>query len=186
MIDPIFIHIAQAAETATEEVHKSGVIGTLGLNLQLFVAQLVNFGIVMLVLWKWVFTPVTQALKARTDRIEKSLQTAEKTEQDRAEFEKWKAAQLSKARQEAAEIIRSAKDDADALKASMLVEAKDEQETLMKKGRKQMEAETSQAIQAMKAEMADLVTKAAESVLKQTLDSAKDKKLISETIGGMK
>ncbi len=185
MIDPnIFIHVAHAAETAHEvaAVAEPGIADTLGLNVQLFIAQLINFAVVLFVLWKWVFTPITKALQARTDKIEASLQTAESVEKERADFEDWKRKEIFITRQDAAEIINGAKGEADALKTSMLIETKHEQETFADKVRKQLEIEKDQAIAAIKAEAASLVTTATETILKEKLTSAKDKELIKSAL----
>jgi F-type H+-transporting ATPase subunit b len=183
MIDPnIFIHVAQAAETAAEEVNNTGVAGTLGLNAKLFIAQLVNFGIVLFVLWKWVFTPVTKALTARTEKIEKSLQTAETTEQERAQFEEWKKEELGKTRKEASAIIAEAKSQGKALQDSMLIETQHGQEAIVEKTRAQLVAEQNKAIAEIKAEMANLVVSATQAVIGVKLDPTKDKELIKSAL----
>ncbi len=76
-----------------------------GINLKSFLAQLVNFAIVLFVLWKWVFRPVAQGLADRTAKIEKSLDDAQQITVDKQTFETWKNAEISKVRQEAATII---------------------------------------------------------------------------------
>ncbi len=184
MIDPnFFIHIAQAAETAHEVAAvEPGIAETLGLNVQLFIAQLINFAIVLFVLWKWVFTPITKALQARTQKIEETLQTAENTQKERDDFAEWKKKEISTARSEASEIINGAKSEADALKASLLIETRHEQEAVVEKTRKQIESEKEQAISAIKLEAATLVTTATEAILRQKLDSSKDKELIKSAL----
>ena len=62
--------IILATGEVTKEAGSGGVIGTLGLNWKLFMAQLLNFGIVLFVLWKWVFRPVAGALETRRQRVE--------------------------------------------------------------------------------------------------------------------
>lgn len=183
MIDPSFlIHIAHASETATTEVQNSGLAGTLGLNLKLFIAQLVNFAVVLFVLWKWVFTPVTRALQNRTERIEKSLQDAETVSQERIHFNEWKQKEMQKVRVEAGEVIANAKSEADALKTSMLIEAKHEQEKIVAKTKKQLELEQSQAIATIKTQISELVVTATEKILKDKLTGPKDKELIKKAL----
>jgi F-type H+-transporting ATPase subunit b len=174
------IHVAHAAEEVTEA--SGGIAGTLGLNVQLFIAQLVNFAIVLLVLWKWVFTPVTKALQSRTERIEKSLADAESVAQERIHFDEWKKEEMAKVRAEAGEVITMAKGEANALKASMLIETKHDQEALVEKTRKQLEQEQAQAIAQIKSEVADLVVNATTVILREKLDSKKDKELINAAL----
>ncbi|MBX4188293.1 MAG: hypothetical protein KW793_04140, partial [Candidatus Doudnabacteria bacterium] len=44
----------QSAAEAGAHKNSSGVLGTLGINWKLFLAQLINFSIVLFVFWKWV------------------------------------------------------------------------------------------------------------------------------------
>lgn len=176
-----FIHIARAAESSAEAA-PTGVVGLLGLNFKLFIAQLVNFTIVLFILWKWVFTPVTKALQARTKTIEKSLQDAETITKQKQEFETWKQIALKDARKEAGEIIQLSKEEAETLKIDILTAAKDEQEKIIAQGKAQLKNEKSKMLSEIKQEMASLVVGATESILKEKLDPEKDKEFIKQAI----
>lgn len=175
------IHVAHAAEAASE-ASESGVAAVLGLNLKLFIAQLLNFGIVLFVLWKWVFTPVTKALTARTKKIEESLSNAEKIEQDRVEFSVWKDKEIQTARLEAGEIIKKAKTESESLKEKGLQETKQAQSDIIEKTKIQLEAETKQAVNSAKSQLAELITTATEKILSEKIDSKKDKELIHNAV----
>jgi F-type H+-transporting ATPase subunit b len=172
------INVAQAAE----EAGSSGVVGTLGLNLKLFIAQLINFAIVLFVLWKWVFTPITKALSSRTEKIEASLKTAESIAQERQQFSEWQKQQMTAVRQEAGSVLVEAKNQAEALRNSMLIETREQQEQILAKTKTQLEAERTQTMESAKAELANLVIAASEKILGEKLDSHKDKELITKSI----
>lgn len=175
-----FIHIAHAAEATTEA--SGGVVGTLGLNAKLFIAQLVNFAIVLFVLWRWVFKPVANGLEARTAKIEQSLRDADTTEQERAQFQQWKNEEIAKTRKQAAEIIATAKSDADAVKTSMMIDTRNEQEKLIERTKQQLAMEQTKTITEAKQQLADLVVTATEKILQSKLDEKKDKELIKKTL----
>ena len=172
------IHIAKASEEASS----GGVAGTLGLNLKLFIAQLVNFAIVLFVLWKWVFTPVTKALSSRTEKIEASLKTAESIAKERENFAEWQKQQMTTARQEAGSLLLEAKNQAEALRNSMLIETREQQEQIVAKTKVQLETERTQTMASVKEELANLVISASEKILGEKLDSHKDKELITKSI----
>src|SRR5262245_13672557 len=67
---------ATTGEAAGAE-RAGGPLGALGVEWNLFVAQLVNFAIVFFVMWKYVYTPLMKTLDERTARIEKGLKDAE-------------------------------------------------------------------------------------------------------------
>ena len=57
---------------ANKAVEATGGLGTLGINGKIFLAQLVNFVLVLIVLWRWAFTPIVKILDKRRDQIAKS------------------------------------------------------------------------------------------------------------------
>ncbi len=102
------IHIAKAAEVANEAA-QAGPVQLFGLNWKLFLAQLINFSVVLFVLWKWVFRPVAKGLADRTTKIENSLAEAERIAAERETFDSWKDKEMAQVRQEANQIIVEAK-----------------------------------------------------------------------------
>jgi len=71
MADPTLI------KETVEAAQAAGPIGAFGLNGKIFVAQLVNFGLVLLVLWRFAYRPIVNMLEARSEKIEKSVKEAE-------------------------------------------------------------------------------------------------------------
>ncbi len=176
----LFIHIAQAAENAAPA--NQSVIGLFGLNGKLFIAQLVNFGIVFFVLWKWVFKPVAAGLAKRTEKIEQSLAEAQKITDDKLTFETWKQGEISTVRTEAAAIITQAKQEAEAVKLSIADKTKQEQERIINQAKTQIEQEKQNALQEIKSEVADMVVKATETIIGEKLDPKKDEALIKQAL----
>jgi F-type H+-transporting ATPase subunit b len=174
----VAIPIAHAAE---EVAQTSGPVAVLGLNLKLFIAQLVNFGIVLFILWKWVFTPVAKKLQERTDRIEKAMADAHTTEKEKQEFAQWKETEMVKVRSQSSAIITAAESQAVQAKDSVLKQTKADQEKLVEQAKKQIEQEKNLAMQSAKSELADIVTQAAEKILRKKLDEKGDKELIKES-----
>ncbi len=177
-----FIHIAHAATEAAAETNNGGALGALGINLKLFIAQLINFAVVLLVLWKWVFKPVAKKLQERTDRIEKAMNDAASTSKEKEEFGKWKNEQIVNTRHEASVIIHQAQTDAGKVKEEILQKAKEEQQKLVEQAKAQIQQEKTQTITEAKSELADLVTNAAEKILRSKLDGSKDKQLIQDSL----
>ncbi len=174
-----FIPIAHAAEAATTD---TSPVAVLGLNWKIFIAQIVNFGIVLFILWKWVFKPITAGLQKRTEKIEQSLKTAEITAKDKENFEKWKAEQIVNTRHEASIILGKAQDEAIKAKDEILKQTHEEQQKAIEHAKKQIEIEKNKAMAEAKSELADIVTMAAEKITRQKMDSGKDKEMIKEML----
>ena len=181
-IQSIFIPVAHAQEAA----QSASPVAVLGLNWQLFIAQLINFAIILFILWKWVFTPVAKKLQERTDKIEKAMRDANTTEKEKQEFAVWKETEMRKTRQEAGSIITAAQLDATKAKDEILKQSKEEQLKLVEQAKKQIEQEKNLQLQSAKSELADIVTSAAEKILRHKLDDKGDKELIKESLANIK
>jgi len=60
------------------------LISTFHIEWQLIIAQLVNFAIVLFVLWKFAYNPILKTLNDRTKKIEKGVKDAEDADLDRS------------------------------------------------------------------------------------------------------
>ncbi len=176
----------QEAESKSEE--KTGIVGMFGLNWKLFVAQLINFAIVLFVLWKWVFGPITKGLKERANKIEASLQKAEDINNEKINFDAWKEAEIKQAKSEAAAIITTAKQDAVKVKDKILEEAKLESQKLQDNNRQQLEKQSQEALAQVKLQIADIIVNATEKIIKQKIssDNSVDKKIIDDAVNQAK
>jgi F-type H+-transporting ATPase subunit b len=180
-------HVEEAVESAAAEhaTEDTGVIGLFGLNWKLFLAQLVNFAIILFILWKFVFNPVIKGMQDRTKKIEDSLNDSDRIEKEKAEFETWKQREMNKARGEAGAIISEAKNTAEATRQKILDQSKQEQTELIEKTKQQLESEKQKVINEAKSEIANLVVMSTEKLLKAKLDSKADAKLIAESLKGI-
>lgn len=183
MIDlNILIPIAHAAEAVATAEKETGIVGTLGINWKLFLAQLINFGIILYILRRFVFIPISKKLEERAEKIERALQDAEEVEKQKMEFEEWKKQELAKTRQEAADIIAKAETDAGVARDDLMKKTKSDQEKVIKQAQDQIESDQKKALAQIKSEVADLVTSATERVLKRKLDDKHDMELIKKTL----
>jgi F-type H+-transporting ATPase subunit b len=168
------------ADSAPEE--DTSVVGMFGLNWKLFLAQLVNFAIILFVLWKWVFGPVTKGLSDRTEKIENSLQDAQKIAEERQTFDSWKQGEINQVRIEASGILTEAKQTAEKLKQEILEQTKQEQAKLTAATQAKLEQEKQAMVENAKGELAELVIQATQAIIKQKLDPKKDATLISQAL----
>ena len=180
MID--FISVAQAAEELAVSAEDPGVIGLLGLDIKLFIAQLVNFSIVLFVLWKWVFNPVTRAMEERTKKIEKSLADTKKIEKKVAELEEYKKKQINRAYHDYEKIVSEAEIFAKKQKVEILLETKHQSEKMIKISESRIAQDKKTMVAEVKEELADLVVAATEKIISEKLEGNQDKKLIEESL----
>jgi F-type H+-transporting ATPase subunit b len=183
LIEILVNHIIPTVHAATEASEApQGITGLLGLNLKLFIAQLVNFSIVLFVLWKWVFGPLGKKLQERTETIEKSLKHAEEIEQKHKDAESARLAEIEKARIEASEIITRAQKMAETTKDQIVAEAKAVAEKVNAQALVQIENEKKKLIAEVREEAATMVVAATERIIKEKLDPKRDEALIKESL----
>jgi len=161
--------------------HQS-VLGTLGINWKLFLAQLVNFAIVLFIFWKWVVKPLGSTLMKRTEKIEEGLKNADQMEEEKRKFDEWKTAEMKKVRVEADHILRTTTDTANQIKQDTIVDAQTQASKVLEQAKASIESEKVQMMKEAKTELATLVIAASEKILRTKLDPRKDHELINESM----
>ena len=176
--------VGEVAKEATEvsPEAKTSLLGTLGINWKLFISQLVNFGIVLFVFWKWVVKPLGDTLSKRQQKIEEGLKTAELTQKEKESFSLWKQEEMKKTRAEADRVMRQAGDSANKIKQETIVETQQQTDKMLNQTRAMIELEKKQLLVDVKKEVAELVVAASEKILNSKLDARKDHGLISQSI----
>jgi F-type H+-transporting ATPase subunit b len=143
---------------------------------------LLVFGLSMYLLGKLAFPRIAEALDRRQKAIEESIDAAEHT---RAEAEKILAEyreRLAEARNQADEIVARARKTGEAAESEIVADARAKREEMMEQTRRDIEAETRRAIQAIRAEVADLTVLATEKVTRKTLTEEDHKRLVEDAL----
>jgi F-type H+-transporting ATPase subunit b len=174
-----------AAETAQTGSQPS-FLATLGINWKLFLAQLVNFAIVIFVLWRWVMKPVVGALEARRQKIEDSVRQAQEIETRMKAFETERDQKFQLARVEAEAILKKATASADSARQEITLQARAEAERILAAAKAAIEADKQQMLSEIREEVASFTVMATEKILREKLGSQKDKELIQEVFKSLK
>lgn len=158
------------------------LVEKLGIEPGLLIAQIVNFTIVALVLWKFAYKPVVDMLEKRRKKIEESISEASRIEKERENLNQEIASRLDVAKKEAAQIIDDAKKAGADLSADMRRDAEAEYKRMVEAASREIEARTEEAKSAIQAETTKLVVMALEKVSKETVDAKQNEELVSKTI----
>jgi F-type H+-transporting ATPase subunit b len=151
----------------------------------LMIWTIVCFLITLFVLKKYAFAPIQTMIDTRRERIRESIEEADKArEQARALLEEHKAL-MNEARGQAEQIIAEARKTRESMELRMREETEVERQRRLEETRKEIAAETTRALQQIRAEVAELTVEAASRVVGRTLDSERDRELISEAIGSL-
>ena len=146
---------------------------------------LVIFVLVVILLGKFAWGPVLGLLKQREEFIHKSLSDA-KHDRDEAEARlKEYAAKLQSAQREAIGIVEEARRDAERLREELRERAKAEADTMIKNAERQVQLETSRALQQIRKEAVDLSVTIASKLLQRNISKDDNQKLIDEALSQM-
>lgn len=159
-----------------------GGFASLGINLPLLVAFIINFIVLFFLLRLFLFKPVLKMLDERAKRAKEGMELAEATkkeyEQAKVEVQK----QIDKGRQEAKAIIAQTMQTGERLKEESRQEATKQAQLIVDRTRAELEVERDKIVENLRKEFVDISISAAEKVIKETLDKEKHRKLIEETL----
>jgi F-type H+-transporting ATPase subunit b len=162
------------------------LVKTFHIDWKLLIAQLVNFGIVVGVLWYFALKPLLKVMNKRTADIEQSLKDAKEIEQKLHDAEKTKQAVIIEAQKEAQIVMEKSYKESEALKEEKLRETRTEMEKIAAKTKADLLLEKDKMVQEAKRDVADLVMAASSKIIGKQLDESANKKLIEETINQIK
>ena len=173
------IALAAAPLYAAEE---AATLSPFAGNLGNAVWTLVIFLIVVVVLGKFAWGPVLSLLQQREQFIHKSLSDA-KHDRDEAEARlRDYAAKLQSAQAEAVAIIEDARRDAERLREELRQRAKSEADTMIKNAERQIELQTTRAVQQIRQEAVDLSVSIASKLLQRNISKEDNEKLIADAL----
>jgi F-type H+-transporting ATPase subunit b len=156
----------------------------LGINWGLLLAQVINVGLLVWLLSKYLYQPVLRMLNERTERIQQSLRDADQVKQQVARAKQDYDAELARARQEAAAVLAQAQERAKAQEQEIIAQARREADRIRSDAREQAGQEREQLVNDLKNQMADLVTATATRVLGAELKQNHDR-LIEESLASL-
>jgi F-type H+-transporting ATPase subunit b len=152
-------------------------------NLGLAVWMGLTFLLLMIVLKRFAWGPITEALDSRETTIQESL------DQARLALEEAKAIQADNttARREAEAsaqtLMRSAREDAEKLRGDEVTKTREQIQGMQEQARQEIEREKDSALEALRHQVADLAIDAAERILHENLDADKQKKIVNDFLG---
>ena len=148
-----------------------------------FLAQVLIFLIVYLILKKFAFGPVMQLLTERRERIAEGEENLKKIKADLEAAEEKKNEVISSANEQAERLITEARESAELVGEKKRVEAQAEANTIISKARETTELERSQMLAQLKGDFGRLVVDTASKVTGKVLTDEDQKKINEETIG---
>ncbi|MDR3191361.1 MAG: F0F1 ATP synthase subunit B [Lactobacillaceae bacterium] len=150
-----------------------------------FVFVLGSFVVLMYFIKKFAWGPVTKMMQERADKIANDLDTAETSRVEAQELASQRQSQLQAARGEANSIITDAKDAGAKQREQIITDATATADSLKTQAKVQIEQERTEAMQAVKNEVAEMSVSIAQKIIQKELKLDDQKALIDAYIEGL-
>ena len=146
---------------------------------------LVIFVILMLVLSRYAFGPLTRAVEAREKALQDALDAAKADRDAAAKLLSEHQAQIEAARDEAQKYIAEGRAVAEKMRADMIEQTRKEQQDMLERARRDIESEKDKAISQLRREAVDLALAGASKVIEQNLESQKNRQLVESYLSSI-
>ncbi len=159
-----------------------GGLASLGINLPLLLAQLINVAILFGLLYLVAYKPIMKMLDERSRKIKESMEQTEyiKQQAERAEEEAKK--RIGAAAKEGQEAVARAVRTGEEVKREAQQKARQEAEALIGRARTEIQRERDEAIDDLRKEFADITIMAAGKVIDRTLDKKAHREIIKKVL----
>ncbi len=151
----------------------------------LMIWTIVCFFIVLVVLWKFAFGPIQKTLDDRRERIRQSIDEADRARVEARRLLEEHRKLVGRAKSDAEEILAEARRIAESMRERVKEETDLERQRRIEETRRQIEAETQRALDAIRNEVAVLTLEATAKVTGKGLDREDHKRLIEEAVSDL-
>jgi F-type H+-transporting ATPase subunit b len=172
--------LALVSAVGRNDVPVSAAEALFQINLFQVIVAATNFAVFLLLMWTFAFKPVAKMLGDRQARFEQGLKDAEQARKDRESAEQERLAALAEARRESNAILARAQKIAQETRDADIAATRTELERLRSKATEEIEGEKQKALQELRSEVADLALAAAGKVVGESMNDARQRKLVEE------
>jgi F-type H+-transporting ATPase subunit b len=154
-------------------------------NFGLFFWTWITFGLLFLLLWKFVLPQMLQATEAREQKIKQQLAEAERLNAEAKASVAEQNKLLTEARNQASTILAEVKAAAERERAAGTEKARAEAEEMLARARREIGAEKDRASAELRREAVDIALAAAGKLIGQRFEAAQDKKIVTDYLASL-
>jgi F-type H+-transporting ATPase subunit b len=149
-----------------------------GLDIRIFLAQLINFAVLVFLLHRFGYKPVIKLLEERSTKIEKGLADAKRAASELTEASAKREEILAETKRESKEILNNALAAAGKIKDTIQKEAEEKAKSIVAQALAQSEEEKKKMMSDVKEEVLALAVEITEKILGEQVTELRDKKYI--------
>jgi F-type H+-transporting ATPase subunit b len=168
--------LSAASTAAAQEAEER--VNILAPKAGLMIWTLVIFGILFLILKRFVFPPLTAAVEARERALEDAIEGAKRDREEAARILAEHRRQIEAARSEAQRYIAEGRATGEKMRNDLLEQARQQQQELVERARRDIESEKERALADLRREAVDLAIAGASRVIEKNLDDQANRRLV--------
>ena len=159
-----------------------GGLANLGISLPTLIAQIINFAILLGLMYLVAYRPIMRMVDERSRKIKESLEQTEYIKEQAAQAEAEAEKRIEAAGKEGQELVARAARTGEEVRQQAQQEARQDAESLINRARTEIQQERDEAIGELRKEFADLTILAAGKVIDRSLDKEAHRQLIDKVL----
>ncbi len=152
----------------------------LGISPNLLITQILNFVILLVLLRLLLYKPIQNMLNSRKQKIQESLEYAERVKREAADQQKEFERKLEETRRETQAASQAAQQVGEKEREAILVQARQDAQKIVAQAKEQIEFERKQMMADLHDEVVRLSLLAAQKVVGQSLDDRAHRQLVND------
>jgi F-type H+-transporting ATPase subunit b len=154
----------------------------LGVTWSTLVAQIINFVILLGLLYLVAYKPILRMFDERSRRIKESMEQTETIREQAARADEDVKKRMEEAGKEGQEVISRAMRTGEEARQKIQQEARQEAEAILDRARLEIQRERDEAVDELRQEFTDLTIEAAGKVIEKSLDKEAHRELIDKVL----
>ena len=154
----------------------------LGFHFPSLVVYLVNFGLLLVILYKFAYKRILTLLDERAERINAALEEAERVRGETENQQVQMPRALDDSRQAGQQVLQEAREAAERYREDQQAKVQVQIAEALERARIEIESERDAAIEQVRALFANLVVSASEKVIRKSLDKKDHERLIDDVL----
>ncbi|HAF17871.1 MAG: F0F1 ATP synthase subunit B [Thermacetogeniaceae bacterium] len=150
------------------------------LNFSTVIWAIINFLVILAILYKFAYNPVMKFLDNRSEEIANNIAEAERNRSESEALLKEYQEKIAQASNEAQEIIARANKVTEEERNRILAQTRDEAAALLERARQEIQRERDEALFAVRQEVSTLAVMAAEKILSRNLSTEDNKRIVDD------
>ena len=146
----------------------------------------IAFGVLFFFIAKWVLPRLGTLLEERRQKIQGSLEEAEKTKAEAQQLLSGYQEKLREAGAEAGRIIEEARKTAEQMRKDLVSKAEEESRQIVARAQEEVRGERDRAVQALRRQLAEASVELAGRVVGETLDPERHMRIVDQFIDDVK